>query len=700
MLEIRVLDGLCILRLQSPPLNMLTLALLETLRGAVQQTRDDPSVAAIVITGDAQHFSAGADVNLFQEIRTASDAIRISRFFQEVFQEIEDSPKPVVAALAGTVVGGALELAMACHGRVAATGTRFRMPEVTLGINPGAGGTQRLPRLVGLDASLRMLLSAETLEAEQALALGLIDAVCPGDRLVQQCGEWLRSGRLAPPDGGASTSPGRTCQRTDKLADAGGRAAEFQQAQQLLAKVRPEIIAPGKIVEAVRVGVEESVPAGLRREQQAFAECMSTLAAQNKIYLFFATSQTGKLPELAGVEAALPARAAVVGMGTMGTGIAHAFAQSGVPVLVLDENPAAVQKGLDRIRNSVQKRVQQGKMAPEQAEQMLQSVTPASRWEDLAQADVIVESVFEDVAVKRSVLGRLETLGAPDAILASNTSTISLDDLAAGLRHPERLIGLHFFNPAQRMPLVEIIRRPQTDPAVLAAAVKLAKRLRKTAVVVANREGFLVNRLFVPYLQEAFWLLEEGATAAAIDAAAVDFGFPMGPLALIDMAGLDILVHAHNVLRRAFPLHGPLSGVATRLVERGHLGQKTGSGVYRYEPRVVAPQENAATGEIVAQVQREQGRVPRRVQPREIAERLVLRMVNEAFYLMAEGVALRESDVDVAMVLGTGFPDFRGGVLKYAHDLGLAAVLSRLEDLSRRGGERFAPSQRLRHAAK
>ena len=681
VLESHPFDSVAVLQLNAPPLNTLTVALLDELRAAIGRAGRDPAVAGVIITGGPDHFSAGADVHLFRQIDSPEDAVRLARTFQDAFQAIEDSPKPVAAAMAGRVIGGALELAMACHVRVAAHGTRFTMPEVRLGINPGSGGTQRLPRLVGPEAALRMLLTAETVDAERARAIGLVDAVGAPDALLARAAELVRS----------AGAPRRTTERIDQIRDDRARSVAYDKALEWISQTRPEIIAPRKILEAVRIGLEQSVEAGLRAEQRAFAQCMDTLATRNKIHLFFATRATARLPELEGVEASPIRRAAVVGMGTMGTGIAHAFAQAGVPVVALDESPTALEAGIERIRQSLHKRVHRGKLAPEQADRTLALVSTTMRWEELADADLIVESVFEDAAVKRSVIKRLEAVCPADAILASNTSTISLDALAEGIGRPERLVGMHFFNPAHRMPLVEIIRRGGTSPRVLSGALDMAKRLGKTPVVVANREGFLVNRLFVPYLQEAFFLLEEGAEPAEIDAAAVEFGFPMGPLVLIDMAGLDILVHAQRVLASAFPRHGPLSAIATRLVERGHLGQKTGSGVYRYQPGSRTPQPSEATAGMVAEVRR----AARRIDRSEIVERLVLRMVNEAFFVLQEGIARCESDLDVAMVLGTGFPDFRGGVHKYAIDRGLGGVRAKLEELAERWGERFSPSERL-----
>lgn len=682
MIETMISDGICVLRLHSPPLNTLSFELLQRLGEAVDEANANPAVQAIVIAGDAAHFSAGADVKLFHQIRTREDAVHVSQVFQTAFQKLEDSAKPTIAALTGTIVGGALELAMACHGRVAAANCRFRMPEVNLAINPGAGGTQRLPRLVGVEAALRMLLRGETVDASQALEMGLVDAVDEPDRLLDQACRFA-----------SEQSPIATTARRPASSDDG---SAFAVGEELVAKVRPEIVAPRKILEAVRIAATGSLNEGLHFEQTAFADCMETLPAQNKIYLFFATSDTSKLPELADVEAGRIERAAVIGMGTMGTGIVHALIQSGVPVVAMDQEADVLNRGVERIRKSLRKRVERGRMTEAEADTTLARITTTTGWEELAQMDLVIESVFEDLEVKRSVLERVESLCGPETIIASNTSTLSLDDLASGLQRPERLVGLHFFNPAQRMPLVEVIRRQETPAAIVATMLKFAKRLRKTPVVVANREGFLVNRVFVPYLQEAFSLIEEGADPAAVDAAAVQFGFPMGPLVLIDMAGLDILVHAQRVLDQAFPHHGPLSPVAIRLDEGGHWGQKSGIGVYRYEAGDFTPHASPETERIIDDVRREKGIAPRDIGADEITDRLVLRMAAEAAWVMEEGIVARESDVDAAMVLGTGFPDFRGGILKYAKDVGLDQITARLEQLTKQCGDRFTPCRRLR----
>ena len=674
--------ALCVLRLDAPPVNAITRGMLEELRAAVRRANDDPRVRAVVLAGRPGHFSAGADVALFRGIAGADDARRLARDFQEAFRAVEDSAKPVAAVVGGAVMGGALELAMACHVRVAERGATFRMPEVTLGINPGAGGTGRLPRLVGAEAALRMMLTGEPLDAAAALERGLVDAVCDdGDPLA------CAAARLE------GAAPRRTRDLREQIADAAANETAWARARERLAAARPELPAPSLILDAVRTGIEASFDDGLRREREAFARCMETPAVRNKLHVFFAARETARVPGDAAAPAAPVRRVAVVGMGSMGTGIAQAVLAAGLPVTVLDEHPAALRGGRERIRESLEKRVRRGRLAPDRLAATMGRLATTTEASALAGADLVIEAVFEDPDAKRAVLRAAEA-ACPEALLATNTSTLSLDALAEGLRRPERLVGLHFFNPAHRMPLLEVIRRDATSPEAVATALGFARALRKTPVLVRNREGFLVNRLFIPYVKEAFWLLQDGAEAEAVDRAMVDFGFPMGPLAVIDMAGIDILVDTDAVMARAFPHHGPTPPVATALAAAGRAGQKRGAGVYRYAPGDRTPRPCPEAGAIIARARA--GRPQTAFDADAIARRLVLRMVAEGFRLLEEGLVQRESDVDVALVLGIGFPDFRGGVLRHARDLGLPVVLRELEALAARWGERFAPCTLLR----
>ncbi len=675
------------MHLDDPPLNAIGFELLEELVAVIDRANADEGVSGIILTGTDDHFSAGADVNLFEGISSAEQAIEMSRVFQDALDTVENSQKPTVAAVTGKVMGCALELAMACRFRVCTRGSKFSNPEVTLAINPGAGGTQRLPRLIGVEAALRMLLTAKPIDANAALELGLVDAVSEGGQLIKTARGLLQAGKTAV----------AASRRADKVSDTRANDKAFKHAQKLIQKVRSEIIAPKKIIEAVRTGLDESYEAGLMKEQQGFAECMDTLTTRNKIYLFFAGRKTGKVSELERIAPAKIATAAVVGAGSMGAGIAQALAAAGLAVVMTDADEQAVDRAMRRIRKSLEKRVERGKMARQRADAMIERISVARSGHDIAPADIVIEAVFEEIAVKREVMEKIGAICRSDAIVASNTSTINLNELAEALTYPERLIGLHFFNPAHSMPLVEVIRRKDTDPGVIATAMKFVKDIRKTPILVNNREGFVVNRLFIPYLKEAFRLLEDGADPHAVDAAMVEFGFAMGPLTLIDMAGIDVLAFTDKQMCEAFPTHVPLSRIATSLVEQGRLGQKTGCGVYRYVEGDYTPKDSRTTRDIIANVQNEAGKTACGVGVDEITDRLVLRMVSEAFCVVQEQIAQRQSDIDVAMVLGTGFPDFRGGVLKYAYDTGLETIASRLDALADRFGERFRPCEFLRN---
>jgi 3-hydroxyacyl-CoA dehydrogenase len=472
----------------------------------------------------------------------------------------------------------------------------------------------------------------------------------------------------------------KTRLRTDKLGDPAAREAVYARAEAQVASGRPELIAPRKILEAVRTGVETSFEAGLLCEQDVFRQCMASLATQNKIHVFCASRQTAHSPTLQSVRPAEITEAGVLGMGTMGAGIAQALVASGVRTTVCDERASALQAGAERIRTSLDRRVAQGKLSTAKAEATLARLTTTDDCRALAGAQLVVEAVFEEIEVKRSAIARLEAVCPAETIIATNTSTINLDVLAQGMRHPDRLVGLHFFHPAQAMPLVEVVRRRATPAHVAATAFGLAKAIGKTPILVANREGFVVNRLFIPYLMEAFWLLEEGARPAEIDRAMVDFGMAMGPLQLIDMSGLDILVKTHAIMRQAFPHFGDLSPIVSGLVDAGHLGQKTGAGVYRYEGKKVSGTVFSGGSE---------KRLLTPLSPERIVSRLMLRMVVEALGLLEEGVTERPTDVDVAMVLGTGLADFRGGVLKYAHDLGMDRVRDEIRRLHDECGPRY-----------
>ncbi len=685
MIDYSISGDICILRLNNPPLNAINFQLLEALTAAIKRAHADTAVQGIIITGSDDHFSAGADVTMFEEIKTPEEAKRMSRVFQEAFDEVENSRKPVVAAVAGAVFGGALELAMACHCRVCAQSARLGMSEVKLGINPGAGGTQRLPRLIGLEAALEMLLTGRPINADDALGKGLVDVVCSKDRLIEAGRSLLQS----------CQRPVVASKRIDKISDKQTNEKAFGRAQRLVQSMRPGNSAPLLILEAVATGCAQSSAAGLYKEQEAFARCIDTPAARSLIYLFFATRKTGKIPDYDAIVPQAVDRVAVIGMGTMGSGIAQAFAVAGKSAVVFDAEARTVEKAIEGIKASLGRKIKRGSMTRQQADSALKRLSPVGKMIDIGPVDLVIEAIFENIEVKQSLFEQISTVFPEKTIIASNTSTIDLDVLAAKLAHPKRLIGLHFFNPAHSMPLVEVVQCKTTDPATVAAAMKCMKDLHKTPILVKNSIGFAVNRIFIPYFMEAFQLLQEGASAGEIDDAMTQFGFAMGPLATIDMTGIDILAMTDCQMQAAFPYHLPLPAVVRELTGQGLLGQKTGSGVYKYEKGDTTAKPSDQLPAVCERVRREYAISPRAIGPGEITDRLVLRLVGEAFHVVEEKIAQRESDIDVASVLAAGFPDFRGGVLKYADELGINTIKTRLDTLAGRLGDRFRPCSYL-----
>lgn len=685
MIDYSVDNSTAYIRLHNPPLNVLSYSLLDELVASLDFAGNDPTVNGIIMYGSETHFTAGADVTIFKKLETDDEAIAVSKRFQDVFMAIERSVKPVVAAIAGSVMGGALECALSAQFRVCTTTTRLSLPEVNLGIIPGAGGTQRLPRTAGVASALNMLLSGKSVSAARALETGIVDAVCTPSELLSKAAELLSSGK----------DPIRASVRSDMIMDTAANEAAFFEAEKLLQKTPPELIARKTIIDAVKTGISSSFAEGCRKEQTGFAACMATNATRNKINLFFATRATGKVKAYASFKPAEIKTTAVIGMGSMGSGIAQVFAAAGKQVIVLDTDRAKAEKGIATIADSMSRKIDRGSMTREKADTLLNRITIAENWSDLSGADLVIEAIFEDVSLKQSILKNIDDVCSPETIIASNTSTINFDILSEPLTHPQRLIGLHFFNPAHSMPLVEVIKREQTAPGVVASTLHFAGKIKKTAVLVNNSVGFVVNRLFIPYAIEAYRLLEEGADPFAVDAAMVKFGFLMGPLAIIDMTGIDILAFTDTQMHTAFPWHIPLCGVAKTLISEGMLGQKSGYGVFRYEKGNRKPLPNERTAQIVKKMAAISGNPLRHFTDEEIMDRLVFRLIAEGFRVVEEGIARNEQDIDVAMVLGIGFPDFRGGVLRYAREYGLKAVVDRLTRLTFDQGERYSPCKHL-----
>lgn len=636
-------DGdVLVLHICNPPVNAGSLEVRQGLLQAMDTLSRDANLKAAVIIGSGSTFVAGSDLREFgQPLQDPQ--------LPAVIEAIERCSKPVVAAIHGAALGGGFELALGCDARVSTADARVGLPEVTLGMIPGAGGTQRLPRLVGIARAIQLICSGERIRADEAHRLGVIDATTTaGD---------LRAFAVAH----ARSLDGRK-RRLSKMPvpqiDAERIPAVISAALKQ-GKSRPQVVAA---IEAVQSAAELVVDEALCRERRVFQELRMSADAFALRYLFFAERDAGKRPELAGVEPRPLRRLAIVGAGTMGCGIAISALDAGLQVTLLERDEPALERGVQRLREHYNARVAAGKMAASTADASQARLTPSVDWAVVAQADAVIEAVFEDLDAKVSVFRRLDEVARPETILASNTSYLDLDAIASATSRPQDVVGLHFFSPANVMRLLEVVRGEHTAPTVLATGLELAKRLSKLPVVTGNAFGFIGNRIYAAYRRQCEFLLEEGAWPEQVDHALQAYGFAMGPFAVADMSGLDIAWRMRQAQAASRDSNARYVDIPDRLCERGRLGRKTGAGYYRYEVGGKGSGvSDPAVHELIAEASRDKGLARRTIGDQEIQRRALLSMVNEAAALLAEGVALRPSDVDVVLVNGYGFPRWQGG---------------------------------------
>lgn len=679
---------IAIIRIDNPPVNALSPGVPEGIVAAVEQAAGDEAVKAMVLIGAGRTFVAGADIKEFGKI-VAGARPRLS--LESQLRTIEDCPKPVVMAIHGTALGGGLELAMAGHYRVAVKSAQVGQPEVKLGLIPGAGGTQRLPRLAGVAAAVEMCAFGEAVSATLAAAWGIIDVIVEGD-LLGSAVEFARERAQA------GEAPPRTRERNQKLAGDWGQV--FQAAREKAARKLRGQVAPLAAIEAVEAATRLPFDEGIRLEEELFNRCLYGEQSRALIYVFFGERTVAKVPGMEKDTPRLPVRqAAVVGAGTMGGGIAIVYAGAGIPVILKEASQEALDRRLAVIRKNLERSVQSGRLSPAAMEECLSRIQPRLDYAGFEGADIVVEAVFEDLALKKRVFAELDAVAKPDAILATNTSTLDIDAIAAATRRPEMVIGHHFFSPANIMRLLEIVRGKATDVRVIATSMDLAKRLGKIGVLVGNCRGFVGNRMFGPYRREAVFLVEEGNDPEAVDQALYDWGMAMGPLAVGDLAGLDVGWR----IRREFR-HLEVEGVRypqaeDLLCERGWFGQKTGLGWYRYEDsRRSGVNEEAVR--IVREYAARAGIRQRRAAPGEIVERTVYALINEGARILEEGIALRPVDVDIIYVHGYGFPAWRGGPMFYADSIGLKTIYERVLAFHEEHGAHWPPAPLLGELAK
>ena len=671
-----------VLTIDNPPVNALSQPVRAALVDAIDEAVADESVRAIVLAGAGNTFSAGADIREFEAALKPPHLV-------DVIQRIEDAPKPVIAALHGNVLGGGCELALGCHYRVAAGGTRAGHPEVNLGLLPGDGGTQRLPRLVGFDTALAMMLDGKPRVVEAPELTGFVDEIA-GEDLIASSIAFARNIVAA------GASPRRT--RSLPLLAAG--ADVFARHAQSARKRRGEP-APAKIVAAVQRATEMPFAEAVARARADLLALRDSPESRALRYAFFAEREAARLPP--GVTAG-PARemsqVAVIGAGLMGQGLAIALLDAGLGVTLVEASDAALSRARERIAAHYQSAAEKGRIAPVEAQGRLARLDGACAVEAIADAECVIEAVFEDLEVKRGVFADIDRLAKAGALLATNTSYLDVAQIAGFTRRPQDVVGLHFFSPANIMRLVEVVRTDVSSPAALASALALVRRLKKIGVVCKGKDGFVGNRMLAQRTRECLFMLEEGALPQQIDAALVEFGFALGPLAVADLAGIDIGWRNAVLRRQLRELGGRDCDLLDRMVAAERLGQKTGAGWFRYEKGNRTPLSDPAVEALLLEHSRSKGIARRAIAPAEIVERCLLAMINEAACLLDEGVVTRASDVDVVWLTGYGFPRSRGGPLYYADQLGLAHVLSRIEALAQRFGAAYwSPAPLLKRLA-
>ncbi|HEX6105513.1 MAG TPA: 3-hydroxyacyl-CoA dehydrogenase NAD-binding domain-containing protein [Gemmatimonadales bacterium] len=644
-IEYRVDRGVVVLTFANPPVNGLSHAVRTGLRDALERAARDLSARAVVLSGTGGLFSAGADIREFgTRASTAEPTLR------QVIEQVETCPKPVIAAIAGTCLGGGLELAMAAHYRIASADAKLGMPEVKLGLIPGAGGTQRLPRLVGAERAIGMITSGDPIPAAALAGTRLLDRVAKGDPLPAAI-------ELAASAGGAASPPPGT---RDLPLDEPNLAALCAEARVRLGTARPVLPAPLRAVDAIEAAAG-SFDEGLALERRVFLELMESPESKGLRHAFFAEREAGKVDGIGPDTPVRPLeRAAVIGAGTMGAGIAVALLDAGMLVWIVETDQSALDRGLARIARLYDAPVKRGKLPAEERERRLSLLRPTLSYDDIADADLVIEAVFESMAVKRDVFRALDRAMKPGAILATNTSTLDVNAIAGFTRRPSDVLGLHFFSPAHVMRLLEVVRGRETSLDVLATALALARKLRKVAVVAGVCDGFIGNRMFDAYVRQAFRLVEEGAWPEQVDRAMEEFGMAMGPFRVGDLVGLDVS-QAIREHRRATRPDYRCSTLPDKLVALGRLGQKTGAGWYDYPDGGRQGVASRAVEDLVGTHRAELGVTPRRIGDAEIVDRLTAALASEGARLLDEGIAARASDIDVVYVTGYGFPRFRGG---------------------------------------
>jgi 3-hydroxyacyl-CoA dehydrogenase len=671
--------SVAVLMVNNPPVNVLSALVREGIQQGIKAAVNDAEIEAIVIACAGRTFIAGADITEFGQPPRGPD-------LNAILEDIEASSKPVVAAIHGKALGGGLEVALACHYRVSSEDAHIGQPEVNLGIIPGAGGTQRLPRVVGVEKAIEMITKGQMISVQETLKANLIDRIIKGDLMK---GAIDFAGEVAKSSGHV-----RVRDRDDRIAPFRNKPEFFEAAREKAAKGGRGAVAPVVAVSAVEAAVNLPFEQGLKRERELVTELINGPEAKAQMYLFIAKREAEKIPSLAtNIPLLNVEKAAVIGAGTMGSGITVTLVDAGLPVTLIDQGQEYLDRGLANIRKVWERQASRGALTNEKVDQRMRMVRPTLDFKYISETDVIIEAVYEQMSVKKKTFAEIDKYAKPVAILGSNTSYLNIDEIAESIRHPESVIGLHFFSPANIMRLLEVVRGKKTSDIVIASAMALGRRLRKVPVLVRVCHGFVGNRIFNVREQQAVKMLYEGALPQQIDQVLSEFGFPIGTFALMDLtAGIELDWRMREET-------GQKEFIIDRLVELGRVGQKAGKGFYRYGEDGRTPIPDSEVNAIIIEGSRQGGYKRREITDQEIRERLLYPMVNEAAKILEEGIVIRPSDIDLVWVTGYGWPAYRGGPVYWADSVGLTSIRDTLKKLQKEHGDFFKPAALLNELA-
>jgi 3-hydroxyacyl-CoA dehydrogenase/enoyl-CoA hydratase/carnithine racemase len=693
-IKVEIRDNVAVLTMNNPPVNQLSEHFVLELAEAVNEGFEDDAVKALVITGTGKNFIAGADITQIKGVKTKEEIIPKIRENNRFLNAIETGPKPVVAAINGNCLGGGLEIAMCCHYRVAVNGINLGQPEVQIGLIPGAGGTQRLPRLIGLRYALEMITIGKPIKAEVALQRGLVDEVVAPANLLETAVK--AAGRFVA--GELNIKSRATRNRHHWIPSAAEKKAVMDFTKAMTAAQAKGYVAPFKAVEAIDKGLSYDIEADLEKEADLFADCVVSEVAKNLIGIFLNTRAAGRLPRIEGLSPAKIKKVAMLGGGVMGSGIVNLLLKGGFETVLWDISDEALTKGVAAVGKTFEYPIKKKKMKQADLDNMLSTqLKTTSDLADLKDVDLIIEAVLEDMQVKQDIWKKIEAICRPDVIFATNTSALPITEMASVLQDPGRMIGLHFFNPAHRMMLLEIICAEKTSDQTLATSVSFARAIKKIPIVVNDGPGFYVSRQLGGLLGGAVYLTADGVDGAVIESAILEYGMPMGPATLSDLTGIDINYHVNKTFEKRLGERYKVHPLTEAIYRTGCYGRKTGAGYFDYSGDQPVP--NPKVVAVVQKYLKENNVSPKQMSKEEVIDTMLALGINEAALMIEEGICDRPQDMDLAMIYGTGFPPYRGGILKYADTWGIKNVYEKLVALEKQYGPRFKPADLIKEMA-